>query len=323
MEYKFINPEELNLDYNWAAERRKEAEDLFKSKEHSLCYRGVGRNQVYEPQIVYFEMSDEEKKILCQVQAKHPDEDLAMSLQQEGYEKLYEEIKGDDGFWIEAIDFEHPVSRYQFSIQEVSKHSFRVFEKETVWVNIEDKDYIDLLEFVIKGLSLGDASFNSLALRLPDVYKSIVAQLESTDEDHRKYGDNPYVVFMDEIERDVKSVCGAPSFSCILFYDEQIDEIEVSFKTCGGVASAEKQIKHNSENWNERTGENAIFLSFYNLTSIPSDKLMKALKVDFEEDLPGAVSNLLSYDENCLEELKAFLESNEIPFEYQENGYII
>lgn len=318
MEYEVVNPEDLNLEKNKTEELKQKAIDYFKSKKIVPVYRAKGLVN-YKPATLYFKVSDADVALLKEIHSNHPDEDVSYALQSEGQNGLFEDFWGDCCFWVESIDLDNPVNRYRFSVLEASQHTFRVYDRVTVYVTLEDGEYVELLTSRLMNPTF---TYNDLALACPDIYKTIKTQIESPEEDFISFGDHPYIVFMEEVEDDVRTIEGGTCFSSEMYEDIQCG-VTIFFYSKKGVSSVEKEVVEPCDFYDHRSGRQLFkSMSFYELKSIPSDKLMSVLNVEYEEDLPSVVASRFN-GENSLDEFKAFLTSNEIPFDYEEKGYFL
>ena len=122
------------------------------------------------------------------------------------YEKLIADVS-DLGLHVtfepKSIDTDSPAHFYEFTVLKMCGVAAKP-ELLHVNVTIPDEDYLFLLEWKLRFPS---ESFNALALANPDLYVELTKRLISVS--GMTFLDaevtSPFLVFMDEIEKDIKS----------------------------------------------------------------------------------------------------------------------
>lgn len=281
------------------------AKDFFKAKNKPFEYKCkgfLGRNRIYD----FISCTEEEKALLQGLQTQSPGEDLSYLLKIGGFEELRRQIEGEDGFYLESIDWD-PVHTFEFSLIRYSKYSFKPKgEREKRFICLEDEDYLCILT---RRLMRQDFSFTLLYEEHPDIAEKILSQINSPYE----FGGGmiePYVIFMDEVESDAEGILGAPVFSTALYNDP-------SGESDGVFLSIDKEILKLSKFNND-----SYPLSTIDLAGIPGEVFKKIYGVADNEDLLINLFNQFS-GENAFERMREFMEGNAIPYTVNENGSLL
>jgi hypothetical protein len=235
-------------------------------------------------------------------------DDLSVLLDRAGETVILDAISGDDEFWAYSVDLDHPKTMYKFTIEEYSRYTHRLRNREDVYAYLSDEDYIALLA---QCLSNPNTTFNLLALSLPDVFHSLMAQFNSFafEEGHKPFGDMPFVVYMDEVEEDVEKIYGPWPQTETLYQVNGGDLEETTVSIVPGKLTVEKE---ENEFYPGYDPANETISSI--LDNIPTEPLFKIFDVEYDEDLLVAFTDRF-VGEDAYSRVKEFLQEEKIPFE--------
>lgn len=235
------------------------------------------------------------------MQKNLPEGEYLANLIKESGHKGLNMLLDEESYFVERIDLT-PRKYYKFSAVMYTKSGHEQWgHRYEIGVHLEDSEYITLLAELLSDRTL---TFNRLINVAPAIYSKISAQLSSRKEDHTIL-DMPFVVYMDELEKDAEEIMGPQLYSVCLH--EPLDGYEetVRMKIAGEKACLESTFAEDKGIYSSET--------IRKLDGISVARLMKCLDVHSPEMLCFSLQKRF-YSYGAFEMVRTFLDENEIPY---------
>jgi len=205
----------------------KLAREIFEKKNKDNWYEVFGEDCHCEDYIetsIRVRLSDEEVRFLKDL-LNNPEEEFTLEELQEEI-PFYDRLTLEEPFFFfvpKSIDFEHPIHYYAFTAI-VMKSEDDAPKKKRCKLPLSDEEYIQLISWRLQNR---EESFNNLYERHPDIsyflnrrFISILGHLELGIDLY-----DPFLVFMDELDKDVFDAVGEPEFGEEVFSYSNDDKI--------------------------------------------------------------------------------------------------
>lgn len=192
----------------------KLAREIFEKKNKDNWYEVFGENCNDVDSIetsIRVRLSDEEVRFLKDL-LNNPEEEFTLEELQEEI-PFYDKLTLDEPFFFfvpKSIDFEHPIHFYTFTAV-ILKTKDATPEKSNCKIPLSDEEYITLIAWRLQHRS---ESFNNLYESHPVICYSLNSRFISILGYHEVRIDlnDPFLVFMDEIDEDVFDAVGEEDF---------------------------------------------------------------------------------------------------------------
>ena len=190
----------------------KLAREIFEKKNKDNWYEVSGEDCHCEDSIetsIRVRLSDEEVRFLKDL-LNNPEEEFTLEELQEEI-PFYDKLTLDEPFFFfvpKTIDFEHPIHYYTFTAI-IMKTDDDAPKKKRCKLPLSDEEYIHLISWRLQNR---EESFNNLYERHPDICYSLNSRLISRLGNYDFDLTDPFLVFMDEIDKDVFDAVGEADF---------------------------------------------------------------------------------------------------------------